>query len=75
MAMTMTLAAAVDDEEVDEEQLKDVVLGQFDKVSRTKARWKVQLKVRGSCLVVLPMSAEKKGDRCKLRMLRPLGCP
>ncbi len=33
---------------MDEEQLKDVVLGQFDKVSRTKARWKVQLKVSSS---------------------------
>ncbi len=46
MLIAVRAAAAVDDEEVDEEQLKDVVLGQWEKVSRTKARWKVQFKVR-----------------------------
>eukprot|EP00887_Chlorella_sp_A99_P006838 scaffold2.g6838.t1 len=36
--------AGVDDEEVDEDAVANVVLGQFEKVQRSKARWKVVLK-------------------------------
>ena len=38
------LADVDDHEEIDEESIKDVVLGQFEKVHRSKAKWKVNLK-------------------------------
>jgi hypothetical protein len=38
------LADVDDHEEIDEDLIKDVVLGQFEKVHRSKAKWKVNLK-------------------------------
>jgi hypothetical protein len=38
------LADADDHEEVDEDAIKNVILGQFDKVHRTKAKWRINLK-------------------------------
>lgn len=38
------LADADDHEEVDEDSIKNVILGQFDKVHRTKAKWRINLK-------------------------------
>lgn len=34
----------MDDEEVDEDAVANVVLGQFEKVQRSKAKWKVALR-------------------------------
>jgi hypothetical protein len=38
------LADVDDHEEIDEDLIKDVMLGQFEKVHRSKAKWKVNLK-------------------------------
>lgn len=38
------LADVDDHEEINEDSIKDVVLGQFEKVQRSKAKWKINLK-------------------------------
>lgn len=42
--------AGVDDDEIDESSVKDVIVGMFDKVHRSKNKWKVNLK---DCVVTI----------------------